>query len=160
MQISVKPTGNVDTLAGTPCEEEEVAFSVSFKVKDQDVTTSMSGNLWVSKDFPGYDTYKAFQAACKQKLTDPRMQSGGFLDFLTRFSLSRENLDSLYAALDGYPFGGNLDFKVNQGLPNTFDLKTKLEVTDVSTAAIDPALFAVPEDYTTVDVSQVMAPPK
>jgi len=160
IQISVKPMGNTETIAGTQCEEEEVAFTVSFKVNDKDVTTSMSGSLWVSKDFPGYDTYRAFQAACKEKMTDPRMQSGGFLDFLTRFNLSRENLDTLYAALGGYPFGGNLDFKVNSGLPNSFDLKTKLEVTAISTAPIDPALFTVPEDYTPVDVSQVMAPPK
>ncbi|MFH1891172.1 MAG: DUF4412 domain-containing protein [Candidatus Zixiibacteriota bacterium] len=161
-EITIKAewTGQVDSMVGIQCEERDVAFTVSYKVRDQDVTTSMSGKLWVSKDFPGYNTFLAFQAKSLEKLTDSRMQSGGFLDFLTRFNLSRENLDSLYAALGGFPFGGDLEFKINEGLPQSFDLKTKLEVTDVSTDNLDTEIFAVPEDYTPVDLSQVMAPPK
>lgn len=158
--IEAEPTGQVDSLVGAECEEIDVAFTVAYKVKDQDVTTSMSGKLWVSKDFPGYDTYKAYQARSLEMLTDSRMQTGGFLDFLTRFNLSRENLDELYAALGGFPFGGDLEFKINEGLPQTFDLKTKLEVTDINTEDLDMAIFSVPEDYTPVDLSQVMAPPR
>jgi hypothetical protein len=158
MTISVEPNGQVDTIAGIECNGIDLALEISFVAQDQPVKSTMSGTLWTSGDFPGYASYQAFQEKTKNALPSGQMQSGGFLDFLTKFGMSRENLDSLYASMSGFPFAGDLVFTLNKGLPNGFDLNTKLEVTEVNTDAIDRALFTVPEDYTESEVMQIMMP--
>ena len=160
MTISVEPNGQVDTIAGIECDGIELALEISFVAQDQPVKSTMSGTLWTSEDFPGYASYQAFQEKTRNALPSGQMQSGGFLDFLTRFGMSRENLDSLYAAMKGFPFSGDLVITLNKGLPNSFDLNTRLEMIETNTDAIDRALFSVPEEYTETEVMQIMMPSK
>jgi len=158
MKLEVNPTGEVDTVAGIEVKSLDIALELNYMIQDKPATTTMSGVLWVSDAFTGYDAFKAFKANMKNKIADKRLQSGGFLDFLTRFNMSRDNLDELYDKLSGFPFRGELEFNINEGLPNGFTLTTNLNVTDVSNEAIDKAVFAVPEGYTVTDVQQVMSP--
>ncbi len=160
MTISVEPNGQVDTIAGIECDGIDLALEISFVAQDQPVKSTMSGTLWTSEDFPGYASYQAFQEKTRNALPSGQMQSGGFLDFLTRFGMSRENLDSLYAAMKGFPFSGDLVITLNKGLPNSFDLNTRLEMIETNTDAIDRALFSVPEEYTETEVMQIMMPSK
>ncbi len=158
MTISVDPNGETKTIAGVECKGIDLALEISYVAQDKPVKSTMSGTLWVSDDFPGYDLYKSFQEKTREALPVGQMQSGGFLDFMLKFGMSRDNLDSLYASMDGFPFGGDLVFTLNKGLPNSFDLNTKLTVTETNTNPIDPSMFAVPEDYTKSEVMQVMMP--
>jgi hypothetical protein len=118
----------------------------------------MDGTLFVSDNFPGYDTYKEFNSKTSEALRGQPVQTGGFLDFMTRMGVSRQSLDSLYSALGGFAFEGTLNFVLNQGLSNALNMTTSLEVTDVSTDPIDRNLFGVPSDYTMTDPMRVMAP--
>jgi hypothetical protein len=154
--ISVKPNGKVKTVAGVECEGVDVDFNLP--AKDERPATSMNGELYVSNNFPGYDTYKKFNNKTGMALRGQQVQTGGFLDFMTRMNVGRGTLDSLYAALGGLAFEGSLNFVLNKGQSNALNMTTNLEVTEVSTDPIDRSLFGIPEDYTEANSMQVMAP--
>jgi len=156
--IKVDSTGNVDTILGVQCSEVEVTLEVTREGEAGNVTTSMSGNLWISSDFEGYGLYEDFQKVTKEAIGKSRLQGSGYFEFLSRSGFSRENLDELYDAIGGFPLAGTLELALNQGSSRPANMTTKLEVTRISSDPIAHSAFMVPEDYTEVDVGQVLRP--
>jgi hypothetical protein len=157
LSIEVKPLSETKVIAGVECKGVDVSFAIPIKTADKEATTRMTGKFWVSDSFVGYDAFNSFKARAISEIADKRMQPGGFLDFLQRFGMSRDNLDSFYTKLGGFPFAGDVSLAINEGLPNTFNMGLTLQVQDVKSDKIDKSRFAVPEGYTPAEVSQVMS---
>jgi hypothetical protein len=156
--VQVNETGNVKEILGIECKEVDVSMEVTREGPEGPVTTSMSGKLWVSNGFEGYDLYEAFQKATQEAIGKTRLQGSGYFEFLIRSGFSRDNLDQLYEGIGAFPFEGTLDLAIKQGSSRQAEMVTKLEVTEISSDPIDPSAFGIPEEYTEVDLGQVSRP--
>lgn len=156
--IEVEPTGNTRTILGVECKEMAVNLEVEKLGAGGTSTTMMTGTLWVSDDFPGYDLYWSFQKKVREVIGDSRLQGSGYFEFLNRSGFSREHLDQFYDKIGGFPFGGTLELALNQGMQNETNIKTTIGVAGFSADPIDESVFEIPEDYTEVELGQVMRP--
>lgn len=156
--IEVEPTGNTKTILGVECSEIAVKLEVSRLGAGGTSKTAMAGNLWVSSNFAGFDMYQSFQKKMRNAIGNTRLQGSGYLEFLTRSGFSRENLDKLYDEIGGFPFDGGLELVLNQGEQNETKIKTDIKVGSFSADPVQRSAFEVPEDYTMVDLGQVMRP--
>lgn len=156
--IEVEPTGDTKMILGTECREVTVNLEVSKVGAGGTSTTALTGNLWVSDSFPGYDLYQAFQSKSRDVIGESRLQGSGYFEFLTRSGFSRSNLTGLYSEVGGFPFEGDLELVLNKGSQNQTNIKTSIKVSSVSAEPVQQSMFEIPEDYTEVEVGQVMSP--
>jgi hypothetical protein len=157
-EVSVEPTGNTQTLLGVECREIDVSLEVSREGEAGAVTTTMNGKLWVSSDFEGYGLYKSFHKATQEAISQTRLQGSGYFEFLSRSGFSRESLNTLYNEIGAFPLAGTLELDINQGSSRPANMTTKLDVTSISSDPIAQSSFMVPDDYTEVEIGQVLRP--
>jgi len=156
MEISVEPTGKTETHLGYECNEVELIVNLPAQREGQTQNNGLSGTMCVSSDFPGYDVYKGFLDYISDVVKNRRLQGSGYLEFLNRFGLSKENLEQLYAELGGFPLAGNVTVDWRGGTAEPLKLTSKITVTEIEAGPIDPEIFVVPEGYTEVDVRTVL----
>ena|GEM_PF-3248278 len=157
-EVNVEPTGNTQTLLGVECKEISVSIELSRESEGGTVTTAMNGKLWVSSDFEGYSLFESFHKATQKAVGQSRLQGSGYFEFLSRSGFNRESLNMLYDEIAAFPLAGTLELAINQGSSRPANMTTKLDVTAINSDPIAQSSFTVPEDYTEVDVGQVLRP--
>jgi hypothetical protein len=164
LDASITPTGKVQAIGGTQCEEHTLVIAISMAefagsssvppeaaAMMKDVRMIMNGTMWIAKSGPGVAEYVAFQtAAAKAGVAKfmsalPGMQSSGMDRVMNAFSAANglPYLTEMTMAFEGS--GPIVEMMNKQG---TIKITTK--VREVSTAPISDDLFKVPDDYTVV----------
>lgn len=159
-EVNVEPTGSTQTILGVECKEISVSLEVSKEGEEGALTTTMTGKLWVSSDFDGYSLYEAFQQATQKAVGQTRLQGSGYFEFLSRSGFNRESLNMLYDEIGAFPLAGTLELAINQGSSRQTNMTTKLNVTAINSDPVAQSSFMVPDDYTEVDIGQVLRPGK
>ena len=160
VDLSLKPTGKSQSIAGQSCDEH--AFTMTLHMAEmmtqlppeaaaavKDVRMVMNGSFWVAKAAPGADEFAAFsKAAAQSKLLSSVMgavpgMSGGIdklieaastapgLPYLTEMTMSLEGTGPMVEAMKA--MGG---------------MKMVQRIDSVSTAPLADDLFRIPEGYT------------
>ncbi len=156
MEVSVEPTGETQTHVGNECETRDLLVNLPLQRQGQISESGMSGTLCVSNDFPGYDVYRNFMAHISDAVLNSRLQGSGYLEFLNRFGLTKENLETLYAEIGGFPLTGELTIDWHGSSDQPLTLVAKIDVTEIEAGPLGEDAFVVPEDYTEVDVGTVL----
>lgn len=156
MEISIEPTGETQTHLGHGCEVKELMVNLPLQKQGQTSESGMSGTLCVANDFPGYDVYSNFMAHVSDAVLNSRLQGSGYLEFLNRFGLTKENLETLYAEIGGFPLTGELTIEWQGSMDQPLTLVAKIDVTEIEAGPLGEDAFVVPEDYTEVDVGTVL----
>ncbi len=148
--VELTPTGESREMAGLACEGYTLKVTMPMAAGQETVMLAMSGPVWASKDAPGAQEYAAFlekAAAAGLILGDPRAaraqpaQAVGTSDVLEKMGRA------------GVPCGSDFRMSVSGTGPMAATMarmggsEMKVETTSVSTAPVDPGLFAIPKGY-------------
>ena len=162
LDASVKPTGKTQTIDGLKCDE--YTFTTSMSLSDvggaqmppeaaaamQGMTMVMKGSLWVAKDAPGADEYRAYQKAmASADLSSAAMGATG---------VNMPGMDKLAKTMmgvDGVPVLTEMSMSVEGGTGQMADMmrqmmgdmKVTTKVLSVKTDSIGDDVFKVPEGY-------------
>lgn len=151
---TITPTSQTRQIAGATCTVHDMDIRVPAKIGagGDDLLVTMKGPVCLVKGGPGAADYQAFYKAAAEKglfFTDPRAakaqpgQAKGMTEMYRRMAAA------------GVPYATEFAFKFEgsgmmASMMNKMGAMTmKSEVTSVSGAAIDDAIFAVPAGYKT-----------
>lgn len=154
VKATITPTSEKRQIAGATCTVHTMDVRVPAKIGagGDDLIVTMKGPVCLTKGGPGASDYQAFYKAAAEKglfFTDPRAakaqpgQAKGMTELYRRMAAA------------GVPYATELAFKFEgsgmmASMMNKMGAMTmKTEVTKVSGAPIDDAMFAVPAGYKT-----------
>jgi hypothetical protein len=145
---SITPTGQTKKAAGHSCTVYDIKVAVPMQVGPTAMTMVMSGPHCLVKNGPGQAEFQAFYRAAAEK--------GGFLDATqakTRPAAAKAMTDMYRKMAElGVPFISEMRIGIEGSGPMA-DMMKKMantittEVVEISTAAIDAAMFEVPAGY-------------
>jgi hypothetical protein len=145
---SITPTGQTKKAAGQSCTVYDIKVAVPMQVGPTAMTMVMSGPHCLVKNGPGAADFQAFYRAAAEK--------GGFFDASqakTRPAAAKAMTDMYRKMAElGVPFISEMTIGIEGSGPMA-DMMKKMastittEVFEVSTAAIDAAIFEVPAGY-------------
>jgi hypothetical protein len=148
---SITPTTQTRQVAGQPCTVYNLKVAVPMQMGNATMKMVMSGPHCLVKNGPGQADFTAFYRAASEK--------GIFLDAAqakSRPSMAKAMTDMYRQMADlGVPFASEMTIGIDAGEAGgpMADMMKKMnntistEVTSVSTAAIDAAMFDVPAGY-------------
>ncbi len=148
ISVSITPTAQTRQIAGQTCTVHDLKLAVPMAMGGTQLTMVMSGPQCLVKNGPGQAEYLAFYRAASE--------SGGFLDATqakTRPAAAKAMTDMYRKMAElGVPFATEMRIGMEGSGPMAEMMKKMAntittEVTSVSTAAIDAAIFEIPADY-------------
>ncbi len=103
-KITVERTGKKEKIAGHSCEEVILRMVMHGKDRETGDTGSfiVTDQMWVSKDFPGYDEIKNYGEKSASAMGFPRMATGSYTQMGT-MGIDTEELYDKMKEIDGYP---------------------------------------------------------
>jgi len=165
MDLSLKPTGRTQTLAGALCDEYTFTLNVSMAEMApggqmppeaasamQDMRMLMNGSVWMAKNGPGVAEYTAFQKlALDAQMAaifsgSPNGMSSGGMDKILRGLSGAEGMPYLTDMTMTFDGTGPAVEIIKQMGP----MKVTSKVTAVSIDPIAEDAFTVPADYQTI----------
>jgi hypothetical protein len=157
IKARVTPTGNKKQILGYDAAEYEMNVVVPFQIPedgggggDMQLSVSMGGPVWVSKDAPGMADYQAFYRAAAEKgfvLGDPRQAKAAPGQARGMMELYRKMAEA------GVPLVTTMQMKFEGGGPmagmmsKMGGMNITTTVTKITEGPIDDAMFAVPAGF-------------
>jgi hypothetical protein len=171
VEVEVKPTGQTRDIEGVSCTE----FAVNMKMNMaaiatgggsslppeaaamlKDVFIRITGSTWVAKDAPGAADYAAYQKVAARAAVTALSRGSATGGAASPLPNGMERLVTGFAEAAGIPYLTELTTAVEGSgqfvglLQGMAQMKIVSKVTGVSTEAIAPDTFTVPEGYTVV----------
>uniref|UniRef100_A0A7C4TGS2 DUF4412 domain-containing protein n=1 Tax=candidate division WOR-3 bacterium TaxID=2052148 RepID=A0A7C4TGS2_UNCW3 len=134
LNIKVEKFNDKKTILKTECEK----YVVNMEVKSSEGNATLIQTMWVGKDIPGYDEIvgfnEKFTGAGMGMLQGPMMgiDKESFRQFREKIS-----------EIEGFPLETELSLTMEEG----FSIKTKSEITKITTVPISDKVFEIPEGY-------------
>jgi hypothetical protein len=171
IDTSVKPTGQKREINGMQCAEYAVMMTMDMSSMGgrsdmppeagamlKGLTMKMSGSTWVARDAPGAAEYSKYQAAAAKMAMSALggAAAGGPGGFGGGMPQGMEKLIAGFAEAPGIAYLTELTMSIEGNsqmaamMSQMGGMKIISRVTDVSTAALEDALFTVPADYKTI----------
>jgi hypothetical protein len=154
IKASVKPNGQTRTISGAAAAGYDMEISMQAAMagsKDQDMTVTLSGPMWIVKGAPGASDYANFYKAAVQQgwiFSDPRAAKGQ-----PGQARATAEMYSQLAAIGGIAYETAMDIKMSGSGPmagllaKMGNMSFSTTVESVSTAALADDLFQPPAGY-------------